>query len=223
MQMTVAVMVAILLITYIVTKEVSSVSVSRKTIDSKPKKHDFSTAICSIVKDAEAYLQEWIDYNLLALEFDNIYIYDHSKNFDLKRWYENTRNHPEYSRVEIIHFNSNHTRAQSEAYNLCMQTYGKEGPKHDYVFFTDYDEYLVFQEDGKHFDTVYDLISEYLHPFDFGGALAFNWMYFGNSNRTVYSPVPVLKRFQYSDDKPIPMVSFGRSVDLIIVKTSKEV
>lgn len=47
-----------------------------------------------------------------------------------------------------------------------------------------------------------DLIGEYLHPLDYGSAIAINWMYFGSANRTVYSPVPpVLERFHSNSDE----------------------
>ena len=64
--------------------------------------------------------------------------------------------------------------------------------------------------------TIHDLLDKYLIPFvekdndgddddegDSGynnaGALAINWMYYGNANKSIYTPLPVLKRFQYRD------------------------
>jgi hypothetical protein len=60
----------------------------------------------------------------------------------------------------------------------------------------DIDEFLVPQQD-KFYSGIHSVLEEYLVPF--GGALVSNWVLFGSSNRTVYSPVPVTKRFQYRD------------------------
>jgi len=163
---------------------------------------NFTVAICAIVKDAEAYFMEWIDYNLLGLEFDQIYVYDNSENFELQRWFDNTRQHPDYRRVEVMHYTSDKEFVQKKAYDECVNTYGKAGPLHDYIAFIDYDEFIVMQQ-PRH-DSIHDLLEEYLHPF--GGALAINWMYMGSANRTIYSPLPVTKRFQYSDENALPTI-----------------
>ena len=63
--------------------------------------YDFTVGIFAIVKDADAYLDEWLDYHLVAMNIDNIYLYDHSKQNYLNKWYENTRNHPLYRRVHV--------------------------------------------------------------------------------------------------------------------------
>mmetsp|Transcript_31883 Transcript_31883/g.63161 ORF Transcript_31883/g.63161 Transcript_31883/m.63161 type:complete len:386 (+) Transcript_31883:166-1323(+) len=163
------------------------------------KTANFTVAVCAIVKDVEAYMQEWIDYYLIALNFDQIYIYDNSDNFELQRWFTNTRHHPIYRSVKVMHFPKKHM--QEMAYTRCVDRYGKDehGPRHDYIALIDYDEYIVLQQ-PKH-DSIHDLLDEYLTPY--GGALLINWLYMGSANRTVYSPVPVTKRFQYSDGKPL--------------------
>jgi hypothetical protein len=52
----------------------------------------------------------------------------------------------------------------------------------------------------KH-STVHDVFADYLHPY--GGALAINWWMYhhGTSNRTIYAPIPLTKRFQYRDNE----------------------
>ena len=37
--------------------------------------------------ESARYLDEWLDYNLWVVHFDEIYIYDNSKNNDLKDYY----------------------------------------------------------------------------------------------------------------------------------------
>jgi hypothetical protein len=103
--------------------------------------YKFTVAICLVVSDGEAYFQEWVDYHLMAMNFENIYVYDNSKSFDLARWYNHTRQHPVYSRVEVHHRPGKGTDdgkgryLQAGVYEDCIQQYGKseEGPQHDYL------------------------------------------------------------------------------------------
>lgn len=108
---------------------------------STEKPHNFTVAICLVVSDGEAYLEEWILYHLLAMEIDAIYIYDNSENYDLRRWFENTRQHPVYNRVEVHHRpgkgndDGKGRYLQAGAYQDCIEQYGTstEGPRHDYL------------------------------------------------------------------------------------------
>eukprot|EP00980_Cylindrotheca_fusiformis_P002313 scaffold535_cov65-Cylindrotheca_fusiformis.AAC.15 len=158
--------------------------------------YGFTAAMCLLLKDGEAYLEEWIDYHL-AMGFSSIYIYDDSPTFELQNWYLHTRNHTKYQRVEILHFDGNQFPStyhyQPDAYRDCVERFGRKGPKHDYFAFIDIDEFLVLQTD-KYKDFM-GVIKDYLAPY--GGSLVINWMFVGSANKTVYSPLPVTKRFQY--------------------------
>jgi hypothetical protein len=198
------------------------------------KEYNFTAAICAIVKDADPYLMEWIDYNLLGLQFENIYIYDNSDDFDLQSFYNKTRSHPIYSRVHIMHKTGVYLEEEEEyvqhwAYEDCVWRFGQgftgapeyeepwpESPKHDYMALIDYDEFIVLKDLQKH-STIHDVLAEYLHPY--GGALAINWMYYGTSNRTIYAPIPVTKRFQYRDKEVHNVIkTIVKSDDFVQVK-----
>mmetsp|Transcript_25962 Transcript_25962/g.61603 ORF Transcript_25962/g.61603 Transcript_25962/m.61603 type:complete len:460 (-) Transcript_25962:1298-2677(-) len=165
--------------------------------------YNFTVAICLITTDGEAYFQEWVDYHLLTMNFDAVYVYDNSPKHDLKRWHDNTRSHPLYQTVKIEHrpgpgYNTKTQKhLQSEVYEDCIQRYGQDttGPQHDYFALIDIDEFLVPQQEK--YDSIHSVLDEYLVPF--GGSLVSNWVLFGSANRTVYSAVPVTKRFQYRD------------------------
>ena len=62
----------------------------------------FTIGICAIMKDMDAYLNEWLDYHLVAMGIDKIYLYDNSLEFYLKNWYENTREHPVYKHYMLF-------------------------------------------------------------------------------------------------------------------------
>ena len=138
------------------------------------------------------------------MKFQQIFIYDNSDSFDLKGWYENTRNHPVYSMVEVIHSPGNGWVEEKQAYMQrviyrdCIERFGTDpaGPQHDYLALIDMDEFLVLQDDK--YQDIRGVLQDYLVPY--GGALIVNWMLFGTSNHTVYAPIPVTKRFQFRDN-----------------------
>jgi hypothetical protein len=176
----------------------------------KPSEYNFTVAICCILKDAEAYMEEWIDFHLLAMDFQNIYIYDNSDNFDLQQWYQNTRNDTVYSRVEVTHYpgqwiDEEDDFAQALMAKDCVKRFGLDpkGPQHDYFAIIDDDEFIVLQS-YPNYTNIRDVLNDYLVPF--GGGLTMNWIMFGTSNRSIYSPLPTLKRFLWRDEEPSSVI-----------------
>ena len=200
---------------------------------------NFTVGICAIVKDSEAYLTEWLDYHLEAMKIDAIYVYDNSPDFDLQSWYANTRSHPVYKRVEIRHLMDNTNKRQRRAYTDCVNRYGKNISKFassvskkegyevtdrelnpsegmDYLAMIDVDEFLVPK--GK-YTSVHGVIKDYLEPY-VGGSMTVNWVLFGSSNKTIYTPIPVTKRFQHRDEETHEVVkSIVKSSDFTSMKT----
>ena len=138
---------------------------------------------CSIIIDIQA---------LLAMKFSNVYIVDNSKQFELQRWFRNTRSHPIYRRVTVKH---NPSPFQNEIMNDCIR---ENKNQHEYIAVMDADEFLVPQ--SSPYQNIRDVLQDYLVPF--GGALCVNWILMGSSNRSVYAPLPVTKRFQYREAAP---------------------
>eukprot|EP00980_Cylindrotheca_fusiformis_P028888 scaffold22668_cov161-Cylindrotheca_fusiformis.AAC.5 len=199
------------------------------TTDELQREYGFSAAICVCIKDAEAYFEEWIDFHL-AMQFSNIYIYDDSETFELQGWYRHTRHDPLYSRVEIIHYNrtldekdddddgssSSSSKdgkiIQNFVYRDCVDRFGLAGPKHDYFAFIDVDEFMVLKT--KKYSGILGVIRDYLLPY--GGALTVNWMLIGSSNKAVYAPLPVTKRFQYRDNSTHRVIkSIAKTTDYL--------
>ena len=171
----------------------------------RQKEYDFTTAICLVVKDGELYFEEWIEYHILAMKFDAIYIYDDSPTFELQHWFQNTRNHTTFSKVHVIHYNrtldevngvAEEKNVQKFVYRDCVNLFGIAGPKHDYFAFFDIDEFLVLPgyPDKNKYTDIRGVLQDYLVPY--GGALTVNWMMIGSSNKKVASPLPLTKRFQ---------------------------
>ncbi|EJK75249.1 hypothetical protein THAOC_03032 [Thalassiosira oceanica] len=124
----------------------------------KGERYNFTVAICAIVKDGEAYLNEWLDYHLDALGIEMAVIYDNSWNFEVRdgmfewlrcsvepcadlrlntnaptkmeTWYNNTRAHPVYGRVEVRPSRDIHDpKRQKRAYTDCILRYGRNVPE----------------------------------------------------------------------------------------------
>ncbi|KAL3809303.1 hypothetical protein ACHAXA_009427 [Cyclostephanos tholiformis] len=142
-----------------------------------------SAALCGIVKDAEPYLDEWVDYNF-GLGFHTIYLVDNSADHELRNWQDRRRNSG-YS-VRVIPKPGTHRQMYS--YHICASEFKND---HAYMAFFDVDEYLVLK---KH-DTVDDFLRDHLPK----GALQISWYIFGTNSRDMYSPLPVTKRFTLRD------------------------
>lgn len=192
-----------------------------RMINSIPSVSDFQTqttlgsnetaAICLLAKDEEKYLTEWIDYNLLVLGFDAIYIYDNSENFTLQN-YTNARAlqlldttkttsiaKPE-ARIVVEH--QPYNWQQRAVYKKCLKDHGQN---HTWMALLDGDEFLVLK--------LHNSVIDMLHDHCQSGSLSINWFLFGTANHEKYEPLPVLKRFQYREPN-------ATALHKVIVKTS---
>mmetsp|Transcript_24122 Transcript_24122/g.35539 ORF Transcript_24122/g.35539 Transcript_24122/m.35539 type:complete len:357 (-) Transcript_24122:967-2037(-) len=149
----------------------------------------YTVGICAIVKDAEAYIDEWVDYNF-AIGFHGIYIYDNSKENELKPWGDLRRDRLGDNLHVVHHPLTDDNDTQTIAYNNCVERFRNDSK---YIAFFDDDEFLVLK---KHPD-VSSMIRDHLP----NGSLAINWRLFGTSNKTMYAPIPVLRRFQYREEE----------------------
>ncbi|KAL7514592.1 hypothetical protein ACHAXN_011919 [Cyclotella atomus] len=141
------------------------------------------SSLCAIVKDAEPYLDEWIDYHF-GIGFHTIYLIDNSEKHELLQW-QNKRRAKGYS-VRVLPKPGTHR--QMYGYHMCVSEFKEE---HTYMAFFDVDEFLVLK---KH-SNVDDFLVQHLPK----GALSISWYIFGSANTTMYSPIPVTKRFMYRD------------------------
>lgn len=177
------------------------------------KQYPFKVAICVLMKDAENYFEEWLDYHF-AMGFDAIYIYDNSPSFELKNWHGNTRNHATFGNVEVLHWLDDSVGNQNHAYADCVEKFGRSetGPKNDYFAFIDVDEFLVIR--SPKYNDIQGILADYLVPY--GGALTVNWMMVGSSNKSVSSPLPLTKRNQYRAKETHTVIkSFAKTSDYI--------
>ncbi len=121
-------------------------------------------SICSIFKNEENYIEEWIQYHIIAgVEHFYLYNNDHALNDTYKNIFI------KYEKYITVH-NIPGPARQYDAYNHCNQQYGKENR---WIAFIDIDEFLVpCKQDIKNTLFTYE---EY-------DAIGVNWLMFGSDN-----------------------------------------
>ena len=186
---------------------------------------DADVRICTVIKDEESYLEEWLDYYRL-LGFSHVYLYDNSDDFVLRRypqWYEQTRLNatdgigsypvpddiiPSNTKemrissqfVTVLHRPGFYQHMQEALFNECAehlrQEYSGTTDKL-WIAFYDADEFLVFEKSYK-----YSNIQEFLKDYGvFGGSLQINWQVFGTSGEETFEDKPVTRRFPLRKSK----------------------
>lgn len=106
-------------------------------INSK-KKNELKLAICTMAKEENLYLKEYIDY-YKELGFDHIFIFD-----DNDPNIENITIDSSYNNFVTIYDYRHIIKDQKMAYTLCYEMHKNE---FDWVFMNDIDEYLVIRND----------------------------------------------------------------------------
>lgn len=150
-----------------------------------PPSREGTVALCAIVINEEAYLDEWIEY-YAALGVSTVYIYDNTELFELENWRPLATFGGPFS-VKIFHQPDQGHRRQRAAYEKCGAQALRDN--HTWAGFVDVDEFLVLK---KH-DNVVDFLADHAPR----GQLGINWYWFPTSGETLYRPLPVTKRFQF--------------------------
>lgn len=141
-------------------------------------------AICTIAKNEDLYINEWIQYHL-QIGINHIYIYD---NNDM--WTDTMKSlsiiYPQVTVVPIHGYKKlADTGFQSGIYSSFYKLYTYA---YEWILFIDVDEFLYVKN-----GTVNDLLSlPYIINSDI---VHINWHYYTDNNLLYYSNEPVMKRF----------------------------
>lgn len=139
-------------------------------------KDTMDPVLCCIALREHEYIDEFITHHL-SIGFNKIYVYD---NGDTQTIFDRPN-------VQVIHFPGTFPWLQVTAYNHFIQHHGRQ---HTHVMFLDVDEFLTMK---KHTNIKF-LLQEYMG--DKGGALAFNWVFYGSNGHTVQDNIKgVMERF----------------------------
>ena len=164
-----------------------------------------SHAICTVVFDDEAYIDEWVDYHL-ALGFSEIYMFDSTEEHWFQQWGDERS---QLAPVKVIHFPGNKTDPSfiADAFLKCIEMHQME---HNSMAFLDVNDFIIIKE------------SDGLKSFDHSLQSSANCAYpirrtiFGNQGQAVYDPLPVTMRFVHQVENDIP------SQSVLVVKTQTD-
>lgn len=121
--------------------------------------------LCCIALNEHEYIDEFISHHL-SIGFTKIYVYDNGP----------TQTLHDRPNVQVVHFPGTFPWLQVTAYNNFIATHARQ---HSHVMFLDVDEFLTL----KLHDDVKNLLRD--HMGDKGGALAFNWVFYGSNGQVV--------------------------------------
>ncbi|CAB9531701.1 Pfam:DUF23 (Partial), partial [Seminavis robusta] len=163
------------------------------------KKKKETARICLMVKHAERYLKEWLDYNL-AIGFTDIHVLDNSPEFSLHNWtYQRDKLRIEHFIPNVVNNVTDAGEAQKQqqyGYKHCVEQ--ARADKITWLATFDVDEFLVLHKHDNVLDFMRDTCSaRQQHNGSSCGQISINWFTMGSSNRTDYVNVPVTRRFQY--------------------------
>ncbi|KAL7467041.1 hypothetical protein ACHAXS_007311, partial [Conticribra weissflogii] len=161
---------------------------------------DDSFAICAIVNNDEAYIDEWADYHS-ELGF-TIYVYDSSEEFWMRQWGKQRND----SATIVSHFpgDSVDPAFQAEVFADCLSSHRI---KHKAVALIGVNDFFMFSERNglKPIDRLLRSHQDVcIHQFE--------RILFGHSDRFAYDPLPVTKRFMYrvndGENSILPVLMF---------------
>lgn len=110
------------------------------------KKNSLKIAICTIIKDEELYLREWIAHHLNINGVERIFIYEDYESVSHKKICEEFGDKVLLNRlfdIKYIYDTPKYKDKQTPLYNYFIQKYKND---YDFVLFTDIDEFLYFKE-----------------------------------------------------------------------------
>lgn len=161
------------------------------------------SAICSIARNENDYLDEWVTYHL-NIGFDHIFIYDNNNpdDFSLPQFIEQSI---WKDKVTVIDYRGA-TKAQLTAYNDC---YIRQGQSFDWIAFIDIDEFITWGNESR-----YRSINNYLGSIRQFNVVAINWMFYGDNGKACLEPGGLIQRF------PNPIVGSEQNQHVkLILKT----
>ena len=156
---------------------------SNKIRDYSSNKKKLNICICSIGKNENLYIREFVEY-YFKLGIDKIFIYDNNElegeNFNVV-----LRDYIESKFVEIIDVRGLFA-VQIPIYNYC---YRKNKDVYDWIGFLDFDEFLFIENK--------ETIKSYLYHERFNKcqSIFFNWILFNDNNLIKYDNRSLINRF----------------------------
>ena len=134
-------------------------------IINKSTKEHYYLALCCIVKDENAYLEEWITYHR-KIGVDHFFIYDNESKISVAETLKNL-GLSAYATVIKVHGRAKQVRA----YNDCLIRQRKSS---QWIGFIDADEFIVPKSTNGD-------LPAFLKKFEKFGGIGINWLIFGSN------------------------------------------
>jgi len=145
-------------------------------------KYKHRCAICLIIRDESEYLLEWLDWHI-GQGVEHFYIYDHDSKCPIGE-FAGTLPQQIQDKITVIDWSGSHKDAQPEAYNHCLQHYGKDCK---WLGFVDADEHVRV----KTGQTLPQFLNDYR---EFAGVYTI-WVMHGANGQKQKSSAPLRQRF----------------------------
>jgi hypothetical protein len=155
------------------------ISLKRILLTRKKIARPYDVSICCIIKDENAYLDEWIRYHLL-IGVQHFYIYDNQSKVPVAATLQEN-GLAGYATVHTIKGRSK----QVKAYRRCLKKYRKTSR---WMAFIDTDEFILPKARGGN-------LVEFLKDYEAFGGLALNWQIFGSNGHISRTRKPQLESF----------------------------
>ncbi|MCL2797021.1 MAG: glycosyltransferase family 92 protein [Firmicutes bacterium] len=143
---------------------------------------EYYCSICLIIRDENEYLEDWLNWHSVH-GVDHFYIYDHGSKQPVTEVIKSLGAKLQ-NKITIVDWGGSHVSAQVEAYNDCLQRFGKESR---WLGFISVDEYVVLKN-GK-------LLPELLEGFEEYAGLFIAWVMYGADGQLKKSELPLMRRF----------------------------
>jgi len=124
-------------------------------------------AICSVFKDENKYVREWINYHL-AIGFDYIWMYDNESKIPLS---ETVADYIDQGKVGVKGFKGQHHGRQVQC---CQDALVNKLKDYSWIAHIDIDEFIVLLEESQN-------IKDYLKEYNNCSSIGLNWLMFGSN------------------------------------------
>jgi hypothetical protein len=138
-------------------------------------------SLCAIIKDENAYLEEWIRYHL-KIGVEHFFIYDNDSKIPVAKTLADL-GLAQYVTVKTISGKSK----QVKAYQHCLNVHGS---KSNWIGFIDLDEFIVPKSTKGRMDL-------FLKPYEPYGGLGLSWFIFGSNGHQYRTNKPQIESFTY--------------------------
>lgn len=147
----------------------------------KTSDESYYLSLCAIIKDENAYLEEWIQYHR-KIGVEHFFIYDNDSQIPVAKTLSEL-GLKQYVTLKTIHGKSK----QVKAYQHCLRVHGS---KSKWIGFIDIDEFIVPKSTKGRMDL-------FLKDYENYGGLGLSWYIFGSNGHQYRTSKPQIESFTF--------------------------